>query len=85
MAIDPRAHEVVTSGGTCYPFNKERIESLLRDAVREGRLLDYKEMQPAPKQKPDNTDFLVDVSANGAGGLLVYGVAEARDANNMQT
>jgi len=68
-------------------INKERIESLLRDAVREGRLLDYKETQPAPKQKPDNTDFLVDVSAmaNGAGGLLVYGVAEARDENNLTT
>src|SRR5262245_47424790 len=68
-------------------IDKERIESLLRDAVREGRLLDYKETQPAPKQKPDHTDFLVDVSAmaNGAGGLLVYGVAEARDASNLTT
>lgn len=67
-------------------IDKADIDSLVANTVVEGRTLDFKLLLP------DGTDdkkkeFLADVSsfANAAGGDLIYGVDEERDAKGQPT
>jgi hypothetical protein len=62
------------------------LERLVQDAVREGLQLEYKETLPAGADD-DKREFLADVSsfANAAGGDLLYGVRERRDAQGKAT
>lgn len=63
-----------------------RLEILRTDGVREGRQLEYKEALPG-NTDDDKREFLADVSsfANAAGGDLIYGVRERRDADGKAT
>jgi hypothetical protein len=63
-----------------------RLEALRADGVREGRQLDYKETLPGNSDE-DKKEFLADVTsfANAAGGDLIFGVSERRDANGKAT
>jgi Putative DNA-binding domain len=58
-----------------------QLETLRADAVREGRQLDYKETLPGNSDH-DKREFLSDVTslANAAGGDLIFGVRERREA-----
>jgi Schlafen, AlbA_2 len=58
-----------------------QLEALRADSVREGRQLDYKEILPG-NSDDDKREFLSDVTsfANAAGGDLIFGVREQRDA-----
>ena len=67
-------------------ISKEDIESLINAKLGEKRTLDYKQ------ELPDNSsegkrEFLYDVSsfANSAGGDLIFGVSDERDANGKAT
>jgi hypothetical protein len=67
-------------------INKEDIESLISAKVSESRTLDYK--QHLPESDSDaKREFLYDVSsfANVAGGDMVFGVADERDAHGKAT
>lgn len=57
------------------------LENLLAEKRSEGRSLDYKRDLPSAKDE-DRRELARDVSslANGAGGDLVYGIEEAKDA-----
>ncbi len=71
------------------PFDAIRtsdIEALVTNEVKEGRTIEYKQSLPTHVDK-DKKEFLADVSsfANAAGGDLLYGVVEKRDAANNQT
>lgn len=63
-----------------------RLEALQADGVREGRQLDYKERLPGNSDE-DKKEFLADVTsfANAAGGDLIFGVSERRDATEKAT
>lgn len=58
-----------------------RLETLRVDGVREGRQLEYKEALPGSSDE-DKREFLGDVTsfANGAGGDLIFGIRERREA-----
>ena len=57
------------------------LETLRADGVREGRQLEYKEMLPG-NSDDDKREFLSDVTsfANAAGGDLIFGLQERREA-----
>jgi hypothetical protein len=61
-------------------INKDEIDVLVVNKVKEGRPLEYKEKLPGGTDG-DKKEFLADVSsfANAAGGDLLYGVKEERD------
>lgn len=61
--------------------NAALLESLRANAVAESRQLDYKERLPG-ESDDDKRELLADVTAfaNTAGGDLIYGVRERRDA-----
>jgi Putative DNA-binding domain len=61
---------------------KDDIETLVANVVREGRTIEYKQQLPGGRDE-DKKEFLADVSsfANAAGGDLIYGVEEERDEN----
>jgi hypothetical protein len=65
------------------PISHADIDWLIANEVKEGRTLEYKQQLPGNADK-DRKEFLADVSsfANAAGGDLVYGVIEKRDAGN---
>jgi len=65
---------------------KQDIELLVSNAVREGRTIEYKQQLPAGRDD-DKKEFLADVSsfANASGGDLIYGVEEERDSNGHAT
>jgi len=56
------------------------IQRLIEDGVRESKTLEYKEALPSGSDE-DKREFLADVSsfANTSGGVIVYGLSEARD------
>jgi len=58
-----------------------QLETLRADAVREGRQLEYKETLPG-NSDDDKREFLSDVTsfANAAGGDLIFGLQERREA-----
>lgn len=62
------------------------IEALVTNAVAEGRTIEYKQQLPSGTDE-DKREFLADVSsfANAAGGDLLYGIVEKRDAANKPT
>ena len=64
----------------------EDVKALLANEVPENRLLEYKESLPGNSDS-DKKEFLADVSAfaNAAGGDLLYGVVERRDADGKTT
>ena len=63
-----------------------RLEALQADGVREGRQLEYKEALPSNSDE-DKREFLGDVTsfANAAGGDLIFGLRERRDADDKPT
>ena len=63
-----------------------RLQSLIADAVSEGRQLDYKEKLPGGSDE-DKREFLADVTslANGAGGDIIYGIRERHDERGVPT
>jgi hypothetical protein len=65
---------------------KEDIESLINSKVSEGRTLEYKQQLPEGDTE-SKREFLYDVSsfANAAGGDLVFGITDERDANGKPT
>ncbi len=67
-------------------ITREDIEALVANEFREERRLDYKDGLPGGTDK-DRREFLADVSsfANGAGGLIIYGVSEKRDDKGQPT
>ena len=67
-------------------ITKEDIDSLVTNEVKEGRVIEYKQALPGNADK-EKKEFLADVSsfANAAGGDLLFGVVEKRDAKNEQT
>ena len=67
-------------------IEKADIDGLVAGGVGESRTLDYKEALPGGTDE-EKKEFLYDASsfANAAGGLIIYGVKEARDANNKPT
>jgi len=62
------------------------LVSLIENTVREGRNIEYKEDLPG-NSDDDRREFLADISsfANAAGGNLVYGIKEKRDATGIST
>lgn len=64
-------------------IEREDIEALITDEVREGRTIEYKQSLPGGKDL-EKKEFLADVSsfANAAGGDLLFGVEEKRDEKN---
>ena len=67
-------------------INEQDLQALKDDKTPEGRQLDYKLDLPddLPKNK---VGFLKDIVAfaNSAGGILLYGIDEERDADNKPT
>ena len=63
-----------------------RLEALRVGGVREGRQLEYKEALPG-NGDDDKREFLADVTsfANAAGGDLIFGLREQRDAEGRPT
>jgi hypothetical protein len=71
------------------PFDeitKTDIERLVTDGIPEGRMLDYKAELPKGSDG-EKKEFARDVTsfANAAGGYIVYGVTEQRDAAGKNT
>ena len=62
------------------------IESLVTNAVAEGRAIEYKQQLPGNGDE-DKKEFLADVSsfANAGGGDIVFGIVEKRDGDNKPT
>ncbi|CAN7205864.1 ATP-binding protein [Paenibacillus sp. LjRoot153] len=60
-------------------ITEQDIESLVTDLVPESRVLDYKETMPNLQVGDEKREFVYDVSAfaNGGGGELIFGIAEA--------
>jgi len=67
-------------------LDKAEILNLISGEVREGRTLEYKETLPGSSDG-DKTEFMADVSsfANAAGGHILYGIREKRDAEGKPT
>ena len=67
-------------------ISKEDLESVVAAQVPEGQQIEYKQALPG-NADGEKKEFLADVSsfANSAGGHLVYGVLEKRDASGKTT
>ncbi len=65
---------------------KEEIAALITGKAREGRHLDYKRELPTSGNDAKK-EFLADVTsfANSGGGVIVFGVAEEKDAAGKNT
>jgi hypothetical protein len=66
-----------TTNNTTSPFTEDDLLDLIANQVAEGRVLDYKVIQPG-NSDDDKKEFLADVSsfANTAGGHLIFGMEE---------
>jgi len=67
-------------------IEKADLDALLENEVSESRTIEYKEKLPS-NGNDDRKEFLADVIsfANAAGGDLLYGVRERRDADGKPT
>jgi predicted HTH transcriptional regulator len=67
-------------------LTEKDLSSLIRNSVREGRSIEYKEDLPG-NSDDDRREFLSDVSsfANAGGGDLIYGIKEKRDSQAIPT
>ena len=65
---------------------RDDIDSLVRTAVAENKVLDYKEGLPG-NSDGDRKEFFADVSsfANASGGHIIFGVQEKRDVKDRPT
>ncbi|WP_148314189.1 RNA-binding domain-containing protein [Sorangium cellulosum] len=63
-------------------LTKEDIDALVENEVPESKVLDYKGDLPT-----ENKDFAADVAAfaNAAGGFIIFGVPEKKDADGKRT
>src|SRR5271166_4509007 len=63
-------------------MDKDKIESLISNEVRESLTFEYKEALPGGGRE-ERKEFLADVSAfaNAAGGDIIFGVREKREGN----
>ncbi len=71
------------------PFDeitKEDIERLVTDQRREGREIDYKQKLPGGSDG-ERKEFAADATsfANAAGGYIIFGVTEQKDAAGKNT
>jgi hypothetical protein len=71
------------------PFDqiaKEDIERLITDGIREGRQVDYKQKPPGGGDG-ERKEFAADATsfANAAGGYIIFGVTEQKDAAGKNT
>lgn len=66
-----------TTNNPTSPFTEDNLLDLIANQVAEGRMLDYKLIQPG-NSDDDKKEFLADVSsfANTAGGHLIFGMEE---------
>ena len=66
-----------TTNNPTSPFTEDNLLDLIANQVAEGRMLDYKLIQPG-NSDDDKKEFLADVSsfANTAGGHLIIGMEE---------
>src|SRR6476620_7954199 len=67
-------------------IEKADIDSLVDNAVAEGRAIEYKQALPGTSDG-EKKEFLADVSsfATAAGGDLLFGVEEQRDGDDKPT
>jgi Putative DNA-binding domain len=67
-------------------ITKADIEALIDNAVAETRSIEYKQQPPGDSDE-DKKEFLADISsfANAAGGDVIYGIVERRDAERKTT
>ena len=67
-------------------IDRADIDSLIANAVEEGRTIEYKQALPGNADK-DKKEFLADVSsfANASGGDIYFGIDEKRDADGKTT
>jgi predicted HTH transcriptional regulator len=67
-------------------IDKSDIDALIVNEAAENRALEYKENLPGGTND-DKKEFLADVSAfaNAAGGDILFGISEKRDANGKTT
>jgi len=61
-------------------ISEEDLRTLVQNAVREGKMIEYKQSLPG-RSDSDKKEFLADVSsfANASGGDIIYGIREERD------
>ncbi len=66
-----------------YEWTESDVLKLINDQVEEHLQLDYKRSASLEKSDPKKKEISKDVSAfaNSAGGTILYGVAEGKDAN----
>jgi hypothetical protein len=67
-------------------LNKADLEALVESKVSEGRTMEFKRELPG-KADADRKEFLADVTslANAEGGVILFGVATARDVSGKDT
>ncbi|MGB3549698.1 MAG: ATP-binding protein [Candidatus Binatus sp.] len=67
-------------------ITKADIDELVSNQVPEGQELDYKELLPGTTLD-EKREYLYDLTsfANTSGGVMIFGIAEQRDANNNPT
>ncbi len=76
----------MTFGLPLDQIDGSRLEALRTEGVREGRHLEYKEVLPG-NSDDEKREFLSDVTsfANAAGGDVIFGIRERRDADGKLT
>lgn len=67
-------------------IDRADIEGIVKDGVREGRTIEYKQGLPGNKDS-DKKEFLADISsfANASGGIILFGISEKRDSQGHTT
>src|SRR6266403_770863 len=71
---------------TLTDLDASDIQQLVDDGTEESTTLEYKQQFPQSSDD-DRREFLYDVAAlaNTAGGFLLFGISEKRDAENKPT
>ena len=65
-------------------WDEERLKKMISDGIEEGPHLDYKAAGALQREDRQTTDITKDVSAfaNSAGGTIIYGIKESKNAPN---